>query len=173
MVFPRCCVFFRQLFARLWWYWERGLLSQSIFKGDIGEIHITALEVLSILVCLRLWRNFFRGQWILVFCDIMAACQVINTGRSRCDILQTLLKEICFLAAIFEFEIRAKLLEAINNRIADHLFRWHFYIRHEQSFLKLTSEFNLIEYPVEDHHFKLLNDWYFFLFLFRTGTVQS
>ena len=85
--------------------------------------------------------------------------QVINTGRSRCEILQAFLREICFLAAIFEFEIRAKHLEAVNNRIADHLSRWHFDISHEQSFLKLTSEFNLIEYPVEDHHFKLLNDW--------------
>ena len=135
--------------------------SFSQFSREILEknIHITAQGVLFILVCLRLWRNIFRGQLILVFCDNMVAYQVINTGRSRCEILQAFLREICFFAATFEFELRAKHLEAVNNLISDHLSRWHFDIRHEESFLKLTSEFNLIEYPVEDDHFKLLNDW--------------
>ena len=79
--------------------------------------------------------------------------------------LQEILKEICFLAAIFEFDIRPKHLEAANNRIADHLSRWHFDRRHEQSLWGLTSEFNLVEKnPVERRHFKLLNDWHFFGF---------
>ena len=64
----------------------------------------------------------------------MVACQVINTGRSRCEILQAFLREICFFAATFDFELRAKHLEAVDNLIADHLSRWHFDIRHEEFF---------------------------------------
>ena len=125
-------------------HWSFISFFHSQFPREILEknLHITALEVLSILVCLRLWGKFFKGQRILVFCDNMAACQVINTGRSRCEILQAFLREICFLAAIFEFEIRAKHLEAVNNRIADHLSRWHFDISHEQSFFSFFLSIN-------------------------------
>ena len=71
----------------------------SQFPREIMEknIHITALEVLFILVCLRLWGKNFKGQRILVFCDNMSACQIINTGS---DTLQEFLREI-ILAAIF------------------------------------------------------------------------
>ena len=62
----------------------------SQFPREIMEknIHITALEVLFILVCLRLWGKNFKGKRILVFCDNMSACQIINTGS---DTLQEFL----------------------------------------------------------------------------------
>ena len=57
------------------------------------NLHITALVVLSIILCLRLWGQFFKGLRIVLFCDNMAACQIINSGKSRFQILQDFLRE--------------------------------------------------------------------------------
>lgn len=121
------------------------------------SFHITALEVIVIIICLKLWGNSFRGKKIVVFCDNMAACQIINTGKSKCKILQECLREICFLAALFEFEIRVQHLDSSSNRIADHLSRWHQSSVHEQSFLELTKEFVLKEDIVDESLFQFIN----------------
>ena len=88
------------------------------------KYHITILEMLSVIICQRLWKLYFRGKRIQVFCDNMAVCTVINSGRSRCEILQNCLRELTFLAAIVECEIRAVYLDSKSNRISDHLSRW-------------------------------------------------
>ena len=84
-------VFTRQLFARLWWFLERGLLSVS-FQGRFWrKTFIQQLWRFIYSCLLEIVGKNFRGQWILVFCDNMAACQIINIGRSRCEILQAFL----------------------------------------------------------------------------------
>ena len=85
------------------------------------KFHITALEVIAIIVCLKLLDRFFKGKRIVVFCDNMAACQCISTGKARCRILQDCLREICFLPAGFKFEIKLQHLDSGSSRIADHL----------------------------------------------------
>ena len=141
-------------------FWK-GAYFHSVFPENIlnQNLHITALEVLSIILCLRLWGQFFKGLRIVVFCDNMAACQIINSGKSRCQILQDFLREICFLAAKFEFQIRATHLESSSNRIADHLSRWHQGPQHKLSFLELTRDFTLQKYVINDSQFKLIHDW--------------
>ena len=56
-------------------FWKGAFFSQ--FPREIMEknLHITALEFLSKIV----GKNF-RGQRLLVLCDNMSACQIINTG---------------------------------------------------------------------------------------------
>lgn len=138
-----------------------GAYFHSNFSEEIlsKKLHITALEVLSIIVCLRLCGHFFKGLRIVVFCDNMAACQIINSGKSRCEILQSYLREICFLAAKFEFQLRALHIEGIRNRIPDHLSRWHEGQQRKLSFLELTRDFTLQEFYVNESHFRLLHDW--------------
>ena len=69
-----------------------------------------------------------------MFCDNMAACQCISTGKARCKILQECLREICFLAAVYELEIKLQHLDSGFNRIADHLSRWYMNDLHKQRF---------------------------------------
>ena len=54
----------------------------------------------------------------MVNCDNMAAGQVINTGKSKCRIVQNCLREICFVAALYELQIKAVFLEGKSNRSA-------------------------------------------------------
>ena len=80
---------------------------------------------------------------------------VVNNGKAKWPVLQECLREICYIAAIYEFEIRLQHLDSQSNRIADHLSRFHLGEWHRQKFLELTEEFDLTEELVHDSLFSL------------------
>ncbi len=88
------------------------------------ELHINALELLSIVVCLKIWGNRWKGLRILIYCDNLVSVTVINSGRTRDSFLQNCLREICFLCASFECQVRAIHLPGVDNRFPDMLSRW-------------------------------------------------
>ena len=123
------------------------------------EFHIGVLEILSIIVCLKLWGKNFKGQRIVVYCDNQSVCQIINSGKSKSEILQDSLREICFLASCYEFELRAIHLSSAENRLSDVLSRWHLDDLNETRFKNLTEGYTLQEYKVSDTMFQFVNDW--------------
>ena len=123
------------------------------------KLHISALEILAVILCLKLWGKEFIGKRIVIYCDNQAVCQVINSGKTRCEFLQQSLREICFLAAINQFEIRAQFLEGSANRLADVLSRWHLDRSNEHIFMELTEGFTLQEYFVPVEFFEFVNLW--------------
>ena len=72
-----------------------------------------------------------------MFCDNQAVCHVINTGKSKCTILQDCLREIAVLAACYEFQIRTVHISSECNRLSDHLSRWDLDISHRQKFFMI------------------------------------
>ena len=83
------------------------------------------LEVLAILLAARLWGHQWRSLRILVQCDNAAVVSSLNSGRVQDPILAACLRELWFLAASHEFELRAVHLSSADNRLADLLSRWH------------------------------------------------
>ena len=124
-----------------------------------GGFHITALEMIAIIICLKLWGKNFKGKRIIVFSDSNSACLVVNTGKAWCPILQECLREICYLAAINEFELRLQHLHSQSNRKADHLSRFHLGAWHQYRFFELTRGFELTEEIVDESHFQFANSW--------------
>ncbi len=61
---------------------------------------------------------------IQVQCDNEVSLTVINSGRTRDWFFQWCLRELAFIAAHFEFEIRAVHIRGVDNRILDYLSRW-------------------------------------------------
>jgi hypothetical protein len=51
----------------------------------------------------------FQGKKILFFCDNEASVKVINSGSSKNAFMQDCLRELCYMAAVFQFDIKAKL----------------------------------------------------------------
>ncbi|XP_078619225.1 uncharacterized protein LOC144886464 [Branchiostoma floridae x Branchiostoma japonicum] len=84
---------------------------------------INSLELLTILVCVRLWGQHWLGMRIVVLCDNEASVTVLNSGRSRSPFLQSCLRNLWLCAAKGQFELRAVHLPGIDNRLADHLSR--------------------------------------------------
>ena len=84
-----------------------GFFFHSTFPEFILEqnLHINALELLSVIVCLKLWAK--KGQKICIQCDNTVSDFVINQGRTRSRFLQACLREICFICAVRECELKA------------------------------------------------------------------
>jgi hypothetical protein len=133
----------------------------ALFPPDIlqKKLHIGALEMLSLVICLKLWGTHLSKMRIVVLCDNMSVCIAVNTGKTRCVFLQKCLREICFIAATNEFEIRAEHLLSSDNRIADHLSRWHKHPSHEITFKQLTEGCSLKQWEVGSDCFHFLDAW--------------
>jgi len=117
---------------------------------------INSLELLTILVCVRLWGQHWLGMRIVVLCDNEASVTVLNSGRSRSPFLQSCLRNLWLCAAKGQFELRAVHLPGIDNRLADHLSRWNTSPSHRQAFLRLTDGICVSEVPVTPSNFELL-----------------
>ena len=85
------------------------------------NLSISCLEMLTLVVCLRLWCKELSRKKIVIYCDNLASCIVINSGKAKCNFLQKCLREVCFLASVYEFEARAVHLDSESNRLADCL----------------------------------------------------
>ena len=141
-------------------YWE-GSFFHAKFPDKIlsQNFHINILEMLSVILCLRLWGSCYKGKRIKIFCDNLSVCCVINSGRAKCSILQSCLRELAFLNAIYQCEVRAVHLDTESNRLADHLSRWYTHKCHEQQFYLLTRGCNLTEYIIHESLFDFINEW--------------
>ena len=120
---------------------------------------INILEMLAIIVCLKLWGKFYVGKRIQIFCDNESVCHCLNSGKTHNEFLQSCLREVSFLAAIYEFQINAVHLSSSANRIADHLSRFYMNQTHRDQFFELTKEYVLEECVVSDNLFDFENDW--------------
>lgn len=89
------------------------------------NLHINALELLTVMATVKLWGRLWRGQKIVINCDNTTSCRVLNSGFSRDTFLQSCLREICFYVAVYEFQIRAKEISGSQNILPDYLSRWN------------------------------------------------
>ena len=129
------------------------------FISDLN-LHISALEFLAIIVGLKLWGKLLTGRKLTIGCDNLAVCIVINSGKSKCEFLQKCLREICFLAAIHDFQFRAQHIEGSMNRLADCLSRWHLNSSSQSNFYALSgSSDDLEEVLVDDTCFTFSHNW--------------
>lgn len=141
-------------------FWN-GIYFHSKFPQFIlnQKLHIGALEMLTLVVCLHLWGKHFKNMRIKVLCDNMSVCIALNSGRARCPFLQDCLREICFIAASNEFELRAEHLFSEENRLADYLSRWDSDKMFREKFYALTESLELLQYKVQDEDFRFWNSW--------------
>jgi len=86
--------------------------------------HINALELMSLIVAVTIWAKKLEGRKATVLCDNMATVWVINTGKTRDKVMQMLLRELCYITATNSFEVYAKHIPGVENRIPDMLSRW-------------------------------------------------
>ncbi|VDI43591.1 Hypothetical predicted protein [Mytilus galloprovincialis] len=115
--------------------------------------------MLTVVVCLKLWGTKLRGKRIIIKCDNQVTVTVINTGRSRNQFLQSCLREICFVAAINEFELRAVHIAGVDNRLADMLSRWHLHSNYAKTFFEETKYIHLEEFEVTNELFQFIHEW--------------
>ena len=79
----------------------------------------------------------------LVSCDNAAVVSSLNSGREQDSILAACLRELWFLAASDEFELRAVHLSSSANRLADLLSRWHLNLKFQEEFFAKTASLSM------------------------------
>ena len=123
-------------------------------------LDINCLELLTIIVALKLWGLRWSGLRLTVRCDNAVAVTVLNTGWCRNSFLNSRLRELCYLAAIHEFEIRAVHVHGVSNCYADILSRWDSNnLAGRTEFLAHAQHVNLQAVPVPDDMFQFDNDF--------------
>ena len=120
---------------------------------------ITILEMFAVIICLKLWGSSFKGKRIQMYCDNLSVCHCINTGKAKNLLLQQCLREICFIAAINEFQIRMVHLDSKSNRLSDLLSRWNLNVSYQNEFFELTKSFDIKECPVPVSFFSFIHTW--------------
>ena len=85
--------------------------------------------------------------------------KVINSGSSKDAFMQNCLRELCYMAAVFQFDIRAKHIFGVENRLADFLSRWQTHEKYAVMFNQSIAKNIYEEIKVEKCHFRFLNNW--------------
>lgn len=141
--------------------WCRTQFFHQKFPSFIMEqnLHINALELLSIVICAKLWCDQWSGKRIILYCDNTASVTVLNSGRTHDRFLQKCLREISFLAAGHEFQVRAAHIAGKENRLADYLSRWS-HNGNDQRFHFLTAGWkDKTDCKILDALFLFSHDW--------------
>ncbi|XP_078578182.1 uncharacterized protein LOC144877805 [Branchiostoma floridae x Branchiostoma japonicum] len=125
----------------------------SLVVRHADRIHV--LEMLTIVVAARLWGPSWSNLRIRVLCDNAACVHVLNSGRSRDKDLLACARELWFLAACHTFDLKASHISGCENRIADHLSRWHLSPSHAEQFRLLTAHVDTVETAVFQEDFML------------------
>ncbi len=136
-------------------YWHKQFPSFILDQS----LHINALELLVIVVSIKVWKNKLRGKRLLINCDNSASVEVLNKGKTRDPFLQACLREIEFVAGLGEYEIRARHIPGVDNRLPDLLSRWHKGPEYQTEFLERTQNTESKEIFIYDGLFKFLHDW--------------
>ena len=123
------------------------------------NLHINALELLTIVVAIKIWGDRWKGKRIQVYCDNMVSVAVINSGATKDAFLQKCLREILFFAAKHEFEIRSRHIQGVENRISDLLSRAHLGGMYETGCRKSMQDFGLDQVQVAPETFTFEHDW--------------
>ena len=121
------------------------------------QLHINALEILTVAVACKLWGREWKGKRIKIFCDNLSSVTVLNSGRSKDPFLLECMREVAFVAAQCQFEIKAVHLPGVENRVPDLLSRW--YIDHKSRTKFFDIVHNGIEVKVHHDLFRFTHKW--------------
>ena len=120
------------------------------------KLHINAPELLCLIVSLKLW--LYRLQ-VVIYCDNSSSVTVVYSGACRNTFVQSGLREICFLAASYEFVLKCRHLTTVENRLADLLSRWDLHSTISEEFLNHAQNNAWSEVVVEDELFLFSAPW--------------
>jgi hypothetical protein len=141
--------------------WMNGRYFHSSFPNFLLDqnLNINLCEMLTIVVALKLWGLMLVNKKVVINCDNMVSVRVLNTGASRNSFLQSCLREICYIAALNNFDIKSQHISGCDNRIADTLSRWDLHDKFRRDFKQLTSDLEVIEDFVSDEFFLFSHVW--------------
>ena len=109
-----------------------GYFNRSWFVLPVSTQHsINWRELYAIVVAAATFGMHWQGKRINFHCDNMSVVYVLSSGTSRNPDLMCLVRELFFVAAMYQFEFRATYINTKVNLIADSLSRYNWRLFHE------------------------------------------
>ena len=104
-----------------------GEFFHSVFPEHImhHSLHITQLELLTVLVAVKMWHSKLQGLTVEIMVDNAATVHAINNQRSKDPFMQDCLRELWLYLALHNINLLARPVEGSVNYFADALSRFH------------------------------------------------
>ena len=90
---------------------------------EVKHMHINHKETLTVTLAAKRWAPFWRNSKITIITDSMCTMGVINKGTSKNNIIMENLREMFWLSAIYNFDIKAIHIPGAQNEIPDAISR--------------------------------------------------
>ncbi len=96
---------------------------QCQWPSSWAGIHITVKELVPIVLACALWAHQWKGKTVLCRCDNAAVVAIINSGRSKHDLVMHLMRSLFFFTARGNVTLQAVHLPGRHNQAADAISR--------------------------------------------------
>jgi hypothetical protein len=117
-----CMVGGAAVFNQDWFY-----VNWQIDCPDIAPVHINIKELAAVLLAAKRWAHLWQNQHVVLYTDSQCSMYIINSGTSRNAAAMSLVRQLFWLSAIFNFHITARHIAGKNNILSDYVSRLHEY----------------------------------------------
>ena len=91
----------------------------GIFPFDLEHLDINKKEMLTVMAAIKHWFMDLSNLKIKIFVDNQACVELLNYGITRSEFLASCLREIQFVLAKYNIELRAQYIPSKENHLAD------------------------------------------------------
>ena len=123
------------------------------------RLSINELECVAIMIAMKVWGSKIAGTNTLFQCDNKNTVACINRGKARNSYMQALLREIAYLCAINDCNIRVVFIPGNTNRLPDMLSRIPLGVVYKIQFAKETRGIKTTRTVISSKHFMFSNNW--------------
>ena len=126
----------------------------GLFPLEQEHLDITKKEMVTVMSAIKHWFSDLANLKVKIYVDNQACVYLLNYGITRCPFLASCLREISYVLASFNIELRAEYISTKDNCLADLCSRAFSSEKHYSNFRKLLSDKTLI---LEDIYYDKFN----------------
>ena len=119
--------------------WGKRALA-GLFPLELDDLDITKKEMVTVMSAIKHWFSDLANLKVRIFVDNQACVYLLNYGITRSPFLAACLREIYFMLANFNIELRAEYIPSKDNCLADLCSRAFINDTHFRNFNKLLSD---------------------------------
>ena len=116
----------------------------GLFPLELEERDINCKEMLTVMLAIKHWFGDLANLKVKIYVDNQACVALLNYGITKSPFLAACLREICFVLAKFNIELRAEYIPSKDNCLADLCSRAFCSEKHFKNFNQLLFDKVLI-----------------------------
>ncbi|CAG2193001.1 unnamed protein product [Mytilus edulis] len=109
----------------------------------------------AIYIAIQFWTSSISNKRVQLFCDNQSCVEILNRGTGRDQEMLNLARQIWYLCASSNVQLRVSYIASVENRLSDLLSRWNLSEKNRSQFFIESKLYNsdFIEKEVFGHMF--------------------